>query len=235
MGWMGGSKCRAIEQISTPFFLSLGSAVSLKVIKMSVCSLWCLFIYLLHQFSVVFSPLLCWFSLPFLLIVAALPFSVSLYNCPRVVQTKTSSPRPSNTPGGRHLVRKKKRKQQTNPNTDLLSLSLLKAIVCCLWCNPPGDLLHTGQSACLLNISQGETLKIGLLSCDGTVRMDKPICWEKRAAVTQRKLCQVLQPRRKCINNEIFEFAGFLLKYYQREAQSKSCPIFVHNFENIIK
>lgn len=103
---------------------------------------------------------------------------------------------------------------------------------------PPGDLLHTGQSACLLNISQGETLKTGLVACDGTVRMDKPICWGKRAVITQRKLCQVLQPRRKCINNEIFELAGFLLRILPERSPIKilsNIYTLQLHFKNIIK
>lgn len=43
----------------------------------------------------------------------------------------------------------------------------------------PRECLHTGESAFLLNILQGETLKTALLACDGTVRMDKPTCWQK--------------------------------------------------------
>ena len=73
----------------------------------------------------------------------------------------------------------------------------------------PSDLLHTEKSACLLNILHRETLKNGLLACKGTVRMDEPICWQKKTVViTQTKLWKVLQLRQKLINNEIYELAS---------------------------
>lgn len=70
----------------------------------------------------------------------------------------------------------------------------------------PSDLLHTEKSACLLNILHRETLKNGLLACNGTMRMDERICWQKKTAViTQTKLCKVLQLRQKLLNNEVCE------------------------------
>lgn len=60
--------------------------------------------------------------------------------------------------------------------TLLVSLSLSKAIVCCLRCKPPRTCFIQEKSACLLNILWRETLKTVLLACNGRVRMDKPIC-----------------------------------------------------------
>lgn len=65
-----------------------------------------------------------------------------------------------------------KRQQQTNPNSLTLSVSVESHCMLSVM-QTPSDLLRTGKSACLLNISQGETFKTGLLACDGTVKRNQ--------------------------------------------------------------